>query len=192
MRQSMRGFTLVETMVAMAVLLIVMGTAFTAVTNLMAFARSADNDMLVTSENQRGLRELKTDLYCSSRNTAGIYSPQVVDGELRFQVVTGFDGQVAYEPLWSGYLVCYKHDSEKNMLVRLFRDAAGVQIDAPAYYPGKREQVVSLYCTSISYTIEPFAGMVTVTLVNAIGSDPNSKEYAICQNEFSVIPFNTD
>ncbi len=192
MKQSMWGFTLIETVVAMAVLLIVMGTAFTCVTNLMASARTADNDMLVTAENQRGMNELKIDLCASSRNTAGIRSAQVVDEELRFQVVTGFDDQVAYCPIWSGYLVCYKHDSSKNMLVRLFRDAAGVQIDAPVDYPGEREQTVSLYCTSVSYTIEPDAGMVTIALTNAIGSDPNSDDYSICQREFSVIPFNTD
>jgi len=192
MRQPMSGFTLIETMVALAVLLIVMGTIITCVTNIMAFGRSADNNMLVITENQHGIRELKTDIYCSSRNTVGMYSPRLIDGELRMMVVTGFDKTVAFASLWSGYSVCYKHDSTNNMLVRLFRDAMGVQIDAPAEYPGSREQVVSNYCTSVSYTVEPNVGMVTVTLINAIGSDPNSKEYAVCENEFTVIPFNTD
>jgi hypothetical protein len=176
----------------MAVLLIVMGTAFACVTNLMAFAASADNDMLVVSENQRGIRELKTDLYCSSRNQAGQYAPRFMDGELRLMVVTGFDDQVAFSPMWSGYVVCYKHNSSKKMLVRLFRDALGTQIDAPADFPGPREQTVSNYCTSVSYAIEPNAGMVTVTLTNAIGSDPSDKRYATCQTVFTVIPFNTD
>ena len=192
MREPMRGFTLVETLVAMAVLLIVMGTAITCVTNLMAYGRGADNNMIVITENQRGVQELKTDLYCSSRNTVSMYSPRFTDGELRMMVVTGFDKSVAYEALWSGYSVCYKHDSDKNQLIRLFRDAAGLQIDAPAEYPGKREQVISNYCTSVTYTIEPNAGMVTITLTNAIGSDPTSKEYSVCETEFSVIPFNTE
>jgi hypothetical protein len=78
------------------------------------------------------------------------------------------------------------------MLIRLFRDSTGVQIGAPAEYPGESEQTVSLYCTGVSYTIEPNAGKVTVTLSNTIGDDPQAPDYAACANEFSVIPFNTD
>jgi hypothetical protein len=183
------GFTLLETMVALAVFIIILAGAMSSINHLMVLAGTADRTMLVATENQRGSREMKNDLYCSTKYSQD-GAPRAVDGELRFQTVTGFD-YVEFVPKYSGYYVCYWLDTEKNLLVRRFRDLANEVLleDAPAEYPGSKSQVICQYCTGVSFSVNEDAGMVTITLINSIGQNGTIK-YAEYNKQFSVIPFN--
>jgi len=115
----------------------------------------------------------------------------VAGDELRFRVVTGFDDEEG-RSTFCGYLVCFWLDSDTNLLVRRFRDATeNLLEDPPAEFPGALTQVISQYCTGVSYSINEDAGMVTITLTNSIG-EQGDKDYAYYSKQFSVIPFNCD
>lgn len=185
------GFTLLETMVAMAVFLIILGAAVTTTNRMIMMAGTSDKNMLVAAENQRAVREVKNDVYCSSRNCVKHYAPEIVDNELRFRVVTGFDDEDD-RASYSGYQVCFMLDTAKNALVRRFLDSNGDEMaQAPAEFPGPSRQVVSLYCTDVSFSLNVDAGMVTITLTNSIGEE-TSTDYAEYHTTFNVIPFNFD
>jgi prepilin-type N-terminal cleavage/methylation domain-containing protein len=185
------GFTLLETIVAMAVLMIVLGAAMSSITQMMISANTADRNLLVSTENQRAVREMKNDLYCSSRNCIGPYAPTIVGDELRFRVVTGFNKDESRSD-FSGYLVCYWHKTETNQLIRRFRDSNENLMDpAPAEFPGPPEQVICQYCSGVSFTINVDAGMITVTVTNSLGHQENP-DYAIYSSQFDIIPFNCD
>jgi len=188
-----KGFTLIETAISLAVFLIILATAFTSITNMLTLSTASDWDMLVVTENQRGLRSIKYDLYSSSCNPHDSYHPRIVDGELRFCVVTGFN-TITEKPIysyWDNFQVCYWYDEENHLLVRRFRDNTGQLLDeAPAQYPGPAAQTVSAYCTGFEFP-EPInvnAGcLVTIKLTNSIGKEEDPR-YATITNEISVMP----
>ena len=199
------GFSLIEVMVAMTIMLIIVGVAFTSVTRLMQFSEIADREMLVSTENQRGMIEIRNGLNCSSRNCVGQYGPEVVGGELRFRVCNGFDDDTASASFgsstYSDYQVCYYHNADNNTLVRRFYnadadlltiDANGYLLNPPPEYPmSASSHVISHYCTDASFDINVDAGMVTITLTNSIGA-VGSIKYTIYTKEFTVFPFNHD
>jgi hypothetical protein len=173
----------------MAVFLIIIGAALTGTSRLMSMAEATDKHMIVTMENQRAIREMKMDIYCSSKNTVGPYAPTVVGDELRFRIVTGFNESEGMST-YSGYQVCYWYDPDRNILVRRFRDSSNnLMTTPPAEYPAGYEQVISQHCTGVSYSVEPNCGMVTVTLTNSLG-EPNTVEFATCSSQFDILPFN--
>jgi hypothetical protein len=175
--------------VALAVFMIIFGAAMSGTSRLMSFAEATDINMLVTTENQRAIREMKMDIYCSSKNTVGPFAPAAVGNELRFRVVTGFDQSTGLST-YSGYQVCYWQDPDRSLLVRFFRDANNNKLtDPPVEYPAGAEQVICQYCTGFNFGVEPNCGMVTVILTNSIGN-PTSPEFATCSTQFDIMPFN--
>lgn len=199
-RTAAAGFSLLEVIVAMALMMVIFGVALASTTRLLQFAELADRDMLVATENQRAMNELRNDINCSSRNCIGQYGPEVVGGELRFRVCTGFDDDSGTST-YSDYQVCYYHDAQRSTLVRRFynADADPSEIDENGYllngvpeFPlSGRSFVVSRHCTSVSFQLNVDAGMVTITITNSIG-DPGSDTYTEYIKEFSVFPFNHD
>ena len=184
-----KGFTLIETMISLAVLMIVMGSAIEVVARIMMASRVADTHMLISTENQRAMREMKNDLTCSSKNTVGPYAPVIVGDELRFRVVTDFDADEGCS-VFSGYQLCFWLDTSSNLLFRRFRDATGTILDeAPAEFPGAAAQVIGQYVTGVSYSINADAGMVTITLTTSMGEVTDNDDYT---QQFSVIPYNSD
>lgn len=202
------GFTLLEAIVATAIFVIIVGIAFASMNHLMTATRASDNIMLVNSENQRGIRELKNDLLSSTKNYNRLGVPVYpVDGELRFAVAVGFNNQTA-KTIFSldlapdnptPFLVCYWLNQGRNMLCRRFRDPTTFDLipksdlyNSPAWSAlyGGSPAVVSTYCTDFQAPVTPLAILVNVTLKNELGN-PGSKDYASCERMFSIRPYNS-
>lgn len=130
------GFTLIEVIVVMLILVFIMAIAFASLQHLFVAARAADRHMLVYTENQRGIMEMKKDIQCSTKNPEdNTRRPRVTyvveDGvgadELHFAVAVGFsrdDDTTIFSnssQVTPPYLVCFRWDEERQMLKRLFR-----------------------------------------------------------------------
>ena len=174
------GFTLLETIVALAVFMIVLAIAITTINRLMLFAGVADKNMLVATEYQHAMLQMKNDLYCSSKSSKDKGAPKPADGELRFKICIGFDPEAERPTIYPDYKVCYWLDTSRNLLIRRFRDDNDVLLeDAPVHFPGPPEQVLCQYCTAASFTIpDPNIAMVVVKLTLSIGEE-GTEGYAV-------------
>jgi type II secretory pathway pseudopilin PulG len=185
-RKGEAGFTLVEALIVMVVLILMMGVIFGSIANMYRATTLSDNVMLVNAENANAIAAVREDLLQTSRNFVGLYSPRIdgATGELRMRKINGFSastGMSTYENYWT----CYYLDTGQNILWKRYRDLSENLLASPP------PLAVGNYVTEFTPSIDVDAEMVTVTIGTTKGN-PDRQEDTAMSRTIVVKPFNID
>ncbi len=191
MKSECGGFTIIEAMISMTVLVLLTAFVLGSISNTYMATTMADNAMLVTTQESRALGIIREDLLQTSRNfpPSGNYGPfldpdpwQPGISELRFRKINGFSaGHATYENQYT----CYYLDTTNNILWRRYRDLSGTLLtDPPA-------EVIGLYVTTFTPVIDANAKTVTITLTNSKGRADRNEDASITRTVV-ITPYNID
>ena len=186
MRSTSAGFTLVEAVVALTVLMLLVGIVMGSISNMYRATTFSDNTLLVNTENSRAMAAMREDLLQTSRNFSGNYAPFTDAGtsEVRFRKINGFSissGRATYENRYT----CYYLDSASNTLYRRYRDLSGSLLTSPP------REVLGQHVTSFTPSIDTNTKTVTITLTTLRGETARNEQATITRSVV-VTPFNID
>lgn len=179
-----RGFTVVEAVIAVTIIMVMTGVILGSLTSIFRATALSDNAMLTSTQNARAIAAIREDLLQTSRNFSRPYAPQVVGGELRFRKVSGFN-TTTKSPIYESFYTCYYLDAAKHVLYRRFRDLAGDLLAAPA------PEAVGNFVTVFTSSIDTDMQTVSITLTTSKGESA-LKEDAATTRTAVIKPFNTD
>ena len=180
------GFTIIEAVISIAILLLIAGVILSSISGYFRAASLSDNTMLVNSQNSRIMSEVTDDLMQTSRNFTGRYAPLIDEenSELRFRRVRGFSlpkERATYEEKYA----CYWLDSADNVLYRRYRDLAGNLLDTP------EPEVIGAFVTAFSTSIDYCTCSVIITVTTSRGKSELNED-ATTTRTIIVTPFNIE
>ncbi len=179
------GFSIIESVVSLAILFILVGIVLGSIANTYRATAVSDNTMIVNTESSRVLTTIREDLLQTSSNFAGQYAPFIHGGtsELRFRRLNGFSastGRATYENEY----ICYNLDTTLHHLYRRRRDLGGTEIAGSRWAVGKS-------VTTFTPVIDSDAGNITITLTTTEG-DAVRDDLATVTRVVVITPFNID
>jgi Tfp pilus assembly protein PilE len=178
------GFTVVEVVIAVVILMLMTGIVLGSITNIYRATELSDNTMLTSSQNSRAIAVMKEDLLQSSRNFSRPYAPQVVGDELRFRRLSGFSMTTEHST-YENFYTCYYLDTSRDILYRRYRNLAGDLLSDP------KPRAIGNFVTAFTPVIDTDLQTVTITLTTSKG-DAARAEDAATTRTVVVKPFNTD
>ena len=183
MNRDSRGFTIIEAMVSVAILLILVGIIFGSIANIYRATSFSDNIMIVNTQNSRALGIIREDMLQTSNNFSGQYAPFIHGGtsELRFRKINGFDTATGRSTYANKY-ICYHHDSTLKFLYRRVRDLSENLLE---------QKAVGECVTVFTPVIDTDAGNVTITLITSKGTIERNDD-ATTTRTVILKPFNID
>jgi len=180
------GFTIIEAVISLTILLLIAGVIMGSITNIYRSTNLSDNTMLVSSQNARAMSEIREDLLQTSRNFQGIYAPFLDAGtsELRFRRISGFNATSGAATFENQY-ACYWLDTSTDILYRRFRNLGGTLLSNPAPEP------IGAYVTAFNPSVDTDACTVTISVTTSRGKTELNED-ASTTRSITITPFNVD